>query len=154
MQAGDKTSWQFSLAGNSITNMMEYEELRDRLETLRHQLVYIKNSLSHSESRIQDSIEHWTQMTQQGASRLAEKFGEIARDLEETEVEITKSVHKQWLKAKHTGEKECLEKEDSTAQNQAQDDGQGIHDDDKVEWITERINLLETNLNQVELKYE
>lgn len=153
MQAGDKTSWQFSLAGNSITNMMEYEELRDRLETLRHQLVYIKNSLSHSESRIQDSIEQ-TQMTQQGASRLAEKFGEIARDLEETEVEITKSVHKQWLKAKHTGEKECLEKEDSTAQNQAQDDGQGIHHDDKVEWITERINLLETNLNQVELKYE
>lgn len=83
--------------------MIEYEEIRDRLETLTHQLVYIDNSLSQSELRLQMSIKQ-TQMTQKAAGRLAEKFQEISRDLEETEAGI-KNAQKQWLKAKQSSEK-------------------------------------------------
>lgn len=83
--------------------MIEYEEIRDRLETLKHQLAYIDNSLSQNELRLQMSIKR-TQMTQKAAGRLTEKFQEISRDLEETEAGI-KNAQKQWLKAKQSSEK-------------------------------------------------
>ena len=72
--------------------MMEYEEIRDRLETLTHQLAYVTNGLSQSESRLHDSIER-TDIIQQGAQSLTEKFGRIARDLEEAE-EGMKNLYK------------------------------------------------------------
>lgn len=89
---------------------MEYEEIRDRLETLKHHLAYAANSLSQSESRLHEAIEH-TEMTQQAASSLAKKFGEIASDLDEAEIGI-KNAYKKLLEEKETDEKECFEEQD------------------------------------------
>lgn len=50
-------------------------------------------------------------MTQQAAKSLTEKFGEIARDLEEAE-ERMKNVYKQLLEENKTDEKDCLEEQD------------------------------------------
>lgn len=90
--------------------MMEYEEIRDRLESLKHNLAYAANSLSRSESRLHLAIE-LTEMTQQAASNLAKTFGEIARDLDDAETGI-KSAHEKLLKKKETDEKECFGEQD------------------------------------------
>jgi len=99
-----------TLGCSSVTKMMEYEEIRDRLETLRHHLAYLTNSLSQKEVRLHVSMEQ-TEMTQQAAKSLTEKFGEIARDLEEAE-ERMKNVYKQLLEENKTDEKDCLEEQD------------------------------------------
>ena len=90
--------------------MMEYEEIRDRLENFKYQLAYLANSLSQSESRLHDALER-TEITQQCAKRLTEQFGRIARDLEEAE-EGMQNVYKQLLKEDNTDEKECPEEQD------------------------------------------
>ena len=119
---------------------MEYEEIRDRLETLKHKLAYLANSLSQSEPRLHDSLER-TDKTQQGAKSLKEKFGRIARDLEEAE-EGMKNLYKQLLKEDITDEKECLEEQD-----QADKSGQN---QEKVIALTTKWNenrKRESNLN-------
>lgn len=100
--------------------MMEYEEIRDRLETLKYKLAYLANSLSQSESRLHDSLER-TDKTQQGAKSLEEKFARIARDLEPEAEEGMKNLYKQLLKEDITDEKECLKEQDQadkSGQNQ------------------------------------
>lgn len=98
------------LGCNSVTKIMEYEEILDRLETLRHRLAYVGNSLSKSESRLHESIKQ-TEVTGQAASRLAVRFDEIARDLDEAETGI-KDAYRKLLKVKEKDEKECLEEQD------------------------------------------
>jgi len=113
-----------------VTKMMEYEEIRDRLETLKYQLAYLANSLSQSESRLQDSLER-ADITQQGAKSLTEKFGRIARDLDEAE-EGLKNVYKRLLTENTTDKKECLE-ERHQAFKSGQDERQGIRVGNEVE---------------------
>ena len=76
---------------------MEYERMRDRLETLYHQLAHIDRRLSQSELRLQMSMQQ-TQITQQAAASLENKFTKISRDLVEKE-EGLKSAQKRWWKA-------------------------------------------------------
>lgn len=71
---------------------MEYERKRDRLETLYHQLAHIDRRLSQSELRLQMSMQQ-TQITQQAAASLENKFTQISRDLVEKE-EGLKSAQK------------------------------------------------------------
>ena len=98
---------------------MEYEEIRDRLKTLKYKLAYLANSQSKSESRLHDCLER-TDKTQQVATSLKEEFGRIARDLEEAE-EGMKNLFKQLLKEDITDEKECLKEQE---QDQAVKSGQ------------------------------
>lgn len=67
--------------------------MRDRLETLYHQL-------AHGELRLQMSMQQ-TQITQQAAASLENKFTQISRDLVEKE-EGLKSAQKRWSKAMKT----------------------------------------------------
>lgn len=66
--------------------------MRDRLETLYHQLAHIDRRLSQSELRLQMSMQQ-TQITQQAAASLENKFTQISRDLVEKE-EGLKSAQK------------------------------------------------------------
>ena len=74
--------------------------MRDRLETLYHQLAHIDRRLSRSELRLQMSMQQ-TQITQQAAASLENKFTQISRDLVEKE-EGLKSAQKRWSKAMKT----------------------------------------------------
>lgn len=56
--------------------------MRDRLETLYHQLAHIDRRLSQSELRLQMSMQQ-TKITQQAAASLENKFTQISRDLVE-----------------------------------------------------------------------
>ena len=66
--------------------------MRDRLETLYHQLAHIDRRLSQSELQLQMSMQQ-TQITQQAAASLENKFTQISRDLVEKE-EGLKSAQK------------------------------------------------------------
>ena len=109
--------------------MMEYEEIRDRLETLKYQLAYLAKSLSQSKSRLHDSLQR-TDRAQQGAESLTEKFGRIARDLEAAEDGV-KNVYKQLLRENKTDKKECLEEQELAVKPTqcSQDQRQGIRVD-------------------------
>jgi len=87
--------------------MMEYEEIRDRLETLTQQLAFVNASLSMSKSRLHDSIER-TETVQQEASSLAHKFGQIAQDLAQAEQGIKHKSNK-LAPVKRTSEQELFE---------------------------------------------
>ena len=95
---------------------MEYEEIRDRLQTLKYKLACLANSQSQSESRLHDSLER-TDKTRQEAKSVNEEFGRIERDLEEAE-EGMKNLYKQLLKVDIIDERECLEEQDQKVQNQ------------------------------------
>ena len=62
--------------------MLEYEEIRCRLEILNKQLVSAKNRLTEKESKLHGSIERM-ELVQQYAISLERRFSEILRDLEQ-----------------------------------------------------------------------
>lgn len=64
--------------------MLEYEEIRCRLEILNKQLVSAKNRLTEKESKLHGSIERM-ELVQQYAINLERRFSEILRDLAQAE---------------------------------------------------------------------
>ena len=93
--------------------MMEYEEIRDRLETLREQLEFVANSLSKSESRLHQTIER-TDTVQLSARILTHKFEEIARDLTQAEQGLKNTL----AKARKTDEQEFCQETLKDSENQ------------------------------------
>ena len=69
--------------------MMEYEELRERLQTLSQQLAFIEGRLTRRELRLHESMER-TKSVQQSANSLAHKFEGIERDLVQAEQGVKK----------------------------------------------------------------
>lgn len=64
--------------------MLEYEEIRCRLEILNKQLVSAKNRLTEKESKLHGSIERM-ELVQQYAISLERRFSDILRGLAQAE---------------------------------------------------------------------
>lgn len=80
--------------------MLEYEEIRCRLEILNKQLVSAKNRLTEKESKLHGSIERM-ELVQQYAISLERRFSEILRDLEQAE-KGTENMDRKSATAKQT----------------------------------------------------
>ena len=80
--------------------MLEYEEIRSRLEILNKQLVSAKNRLTEKESKLHGSIERM-ELVQQNAIRLERRFSEILGDLARAE-KSTENMDRKSATAKQT----------------------------------------------------
>ena len=80
--------------------MLEYEEIRSRLEILNKQLVSAKNRLTEKESKLHGSIERM-ELVQQYAIRLERRFSEILGDLARAE-KSTENMDRKSATAKQT----------------------------------------------------
>lgn len=80
--------------------MLEYEEIRCRLEILNKQLVSAKNRLTEKESKLHGSIERM-ELVQHYAINLERRFSEILRDLAQAEKD-TENMERKSATAKQT----------------------------------------------------